>query len=291
MLSSLGSFLFAWFNTPFTVLLGISVLLALLQLIGLGGGDHDSDADADASVAVDHDLDLDHSIDLEHGLDVDHSVDVDHDIDLQHDLDVDHGADLDHSADVEHGASLQHDVVIDHDAAVDHGAGAGHDGQPGTLALLAYLGVGKVPLTVLLILLTGAIGLLGWILNSLVQTVFGGYPGIFFAAVLPVSLVVSGVVTARVARIIGNALPPISTTATRSEALVGIQGTVISPFVDTRYGMVHVRDRGGTLISVFATCEGEPIRRGEKVVLVRYDPAARTYVVTKAPAWSEATDF
>ncbi len=280
MLSSLGSFLFAWFNTPFTVLLGISLILALLQLIGLGGGDHDSDADTsvDHDVSLDHDMDVDHSVDLEHGVDVDHSVDVDHDVDLQHDLAV------------EHGAAVQHDVVLDHDAGVGHGAGAGHDAQ-GTLALLAYLGVGKVPLTVLLILLTGAIGLLGWILNSLVQAVFGGYPGIFFAAVLPVSLVVSGVVTARVARVIGNALPPISTTATRSEALVGIQGTVISPFVDARYGMVHVRDRGGTLISVFATCEGEPIRRGEKVVLVRYDPTARTYSVTKAPAWSEEANY
>jgi membrane protein implicated in regulation of membrane protease activity len=287
MLSSLGSFLFAWFNTPFTVLLGISVILALLQLIGLGGGDHDSDADADAGVAVDHDLD--HGLDVDHGVDVDHDVAIDHDMDLQHDLDVDH------SVDVDHGADLHHDVVLDHDAdlehGIDHGADAGHAGTPGTLALLAYLGVGKVPLTVLLILLTGAIGLLGWIFNSLVQTVFGGYPGIFFAAVLPVSLVASGVLTARVARVIGNALPPISTTATRSEALVGIQGTVISPFVDARYGMVHVRDRGGTLISVFATCEGEPIRRGEKVVLVRYDLTARTYAVTKAPAWSEEANY
>jgi membrane protein implicated in regulation of membrane protease activity len=281
MLSSLGSFLFAWFNTPFTVLLGISMLLALLQLVGLGGGDHDTDHDVDTSV--------DHDIDLDHGLDVEHGADLDHDVDLQHDLDVDH------SVDVDHGADLHHDMVLDHDAdlehGVDHGADGGHEGTPGTLALLAYLGVGKVPLTVLLILITGAIGLLGWILNSLVQAVFGGYPGIIFAAVLPVSLVASGVLTARVARVIGNALPPINTTATRAEALVGIQGTVISPFVDERYGMVHVRDRGGTLISVFATCEGEPIRRGEKVVLVRYDPTARTYTVTKAPAWSEATDF
>jgi membrane protein implicated in regulation of membrane protease activity len=278
MLSSLGSFLFAWFNTPFTVLLGISVILALLQLVGLGGGDHDSDGDADAG--VDHDMDLDHSVDFEHGVDVDHAVDLDHDVDLQHDVDLDHSADLDHDAAVEHS--------VDHD--VDHGADGGHEGAPGTLALLAYLGVGKVPLTVLMVLITGTIGLAGWVLNSVVQTVFGGYPGIFFAAVLPLSLVGSGVLTARVARIIGNALPPISTTATRSEALVGIQGTVISPFVDARYGMVHVRDRGGTLISVFATCDGEPICRGEKVVLVRYDPVLRTYTIAKAPIWSDGMD-
>jgi hypothetical protein len=57
---------------------------------------------------------------------------------------------------------------------------------------------------------------------------------------------------------------------------------VISPFVDDRYGMVHLRDDGGTLISVFATTEDEqPIARGDSVILLSYDIAQRRYLVTR----------
>jgi membrane protein implicated in regulation of membrane protease activity len=273
MFANAGSFLFAWFNAPFTLLLGISLLLALLQLIGLGGDHSDGDTDLDHDVDLDagaH-LDLDHDLAIDHDLDLDHSVDLDHDVDLQHDVDLEHGADVEHSADLDHSLS---------------GEAGGHDGGLSTLTLLAYLGVGKVPLTVLLVLLTGSIGLLGWVLNSLVQFFArGGYPGLLFAAVLPGSLLGAGLLTARVARIIGSALPPISTTAVRNEALVGSLGTVISPYVDQQYGQVHVRDRGGTLISIFAICgDPAPIRRGEKVVLLSYDPKSRLYTVTRAPA-------
>jgi hypothetical protein len=82
--------------------------------------------------------------------------------------------------------------------------------------------------------------------------------------------------------LIGRALPPVSTTATRAQALVGRPGTVISPFVDGRYGMVHLRDDGGTLISLFAITEDEaPIARGQSVILLSYDAAQRRYLVAR----------
>jgi hypothetical protein len=88
--------------------------------------------------------------------------------------------------------------------------------------------------------------------------------------------------TSRITRFIGRALPPVSTTATRAQAFVGKPGTVTSPFVDDRYGMVHLRDDGGTLISIFATTEDEkPIARGEEVILLSYDAARRRYLVTR----------
>lgn len=37
MLRDLLTFVFAWYNLPFTVLFGMGILLASLQLIGLGG--------------------------------------------------------------------------------------------------------------------------------------------------------------------------------------------------------------------------------------------------------------
>ncbi len=133
---------------------------------------------------------------------------------------------------------------------------------------------------VLIILMT--IGLLGWFLNGLAVGILGFFPGLLLLVTFLVSLVVGTLITSRVTRFIGRALPPISTTAMRVQALVGRSGTVISPFVDGRYGMVHLRDDGGTLISLFAVTEDEqPIARGESVILLSYDAAKRIYLVTR----------
>jgi membrane protein implicated in regulation of membrane protease activity len=186
------------------------------------------------------------------------SGDVDPDVDGDADVGTDADGDIDHE--------LDHDV--DHDVA----------GSP-TLAWLAFLGVGKAPVAVVLLLLFGAISILGWVFNSAVQSIFGGYPNPAFLPVLLFSLMGGAWITARVSRVIGRALPPISTTATRAQALVGKRGTVISPFVDARYGQVRVRDIGGTLINVFAVAHSSPIPKSTDVALVSYDAAQRRFVV------------
>jgi membrane protein implicated in regulation of membrane protease activity len=166
---------------------------------------------------------------------------------------------------------------VDHGA--DHEAGPAHAEG---FSLLAFIGVGKTPLMVVLLILFASIGLLGWLLNGIVQGIIGSFPGVLVFATLPVSIVAGTIFTSRVTRFIGQALPPISTTASRAQALVGATGTVISPFVDGKYGMVHLRDQGGTLISAFAvTDEAQPIPRGEQVLLVSYDAAQRRYRVTR----------
>jgi len=241
MTGSTWASLFTWYNLPFTLLLFACGVLAILQMIGLGGGD-----DSETGAEVDHDLDLDHGVDVDHDVDLDHSADLDHDLDHDVDHDLDHG-----------------DV-----------------GEPGVLTVLAFIGLGKAPLFVVLLIFFGAVGVIGWALNALITGVLGDYPGLAFAGVLPASIIGGGLISSRVARFIGRALPPISTTATRAQALVGRRGTVISPFVDEKYGMVRLRDAGGTLISVFAVQpSGEPIKRGCDVVLVAYDPAKKLYTV------------
>ena len=260
-MTNLLSFITAWYNLPFSILLILCVLLGVLQLVGLGGegSEHDADADTDADAGIDHDADLDHDADIDHDADLGHDADLDHD--LGHDLDHDVSHDVDH--DMDHGG--------------DHGADAG---SPGVLSVLAFIGMGKAPLAVVLLTLFGSIGILGWLLNSLALGAFGSYPGIVFAGVLPATLLGGGLISSRITRFIGRALPPISTTATRAQALVGRRGAVTSPFVDAKYGMVRVRDQAGTMISVFAVYTGsEPIKRGSEVVLVSYDAQRRIYTV------------
>ena len=263
MLNNITSFLFAWYNLPYTILLLVCIVLAGFQLLGFGG-----ERDSEGEAGVDHDTDLDQDAGLDHGADLDH------------DAELDHGADLDHDAELDHAADLEHDADHDVDHEVSHEAGG--DAAPGVLNVLAFIGLGKAPLMVVLLILFGAIGLLGWILNSILINVFGAYPGVAFAAVLPITLVTGMLISSRTARFIGRALPPISTTATRAQALVGRRGTVISPYVDEKYGMVHLRDDGGTLINIFAVIQdGESIKRGSEVALVAYDPVKKIYTVTK----------
>lgn len=60
MLTETLNFIIAWYNLPFTVMLGLCVLAAVLQLIGLDtDGDADADFDFDADVDADIDLDAD----------------------------------------------------------------------------------------------------------------------------------------------------------------------------------------------------------------------------------------
>ncbi len=249
MFTGVWDFIFAWYNLPFTFLLGLCVLLAGLQLAGLGG-DHDGDTDLDAEA----------------------DADIDTDVDMDADADLDGDADFDHD--------LDHDLDHDADHHVDHDA---HSGAGDGWSVLAFIGLGKAPLMVVLLILFGAIGILGWAANSVVRSVFGAYPGIAFAAVLPLSLIGGGLVSSRTARFIGRALPPISTTATRAQALVGKRGTVISACIDGRFGQVHVRDAAGTLISVFAVTDAdEPIPRGNQVVLIDYDVVKKQYLAVRA---------
>ncbi len=284
MLRDLLAFAFAWYNLPFTVLFAMGILLAGLQLTGLGAGD---DAHGDA----DHDADLDQGADLDHDAGLDHDVHLDHDADLDQGADFDQGAGLDHGAHLDHDADVDHGAHLDHDADLDHAADGGHAaehesgaGAPGSFSLLAFLGAGKAPLLVVLLILFESVALLGWLLNGLLAGVTGGaYPGPALFAVLPGALVIGSLVTARMARWVGHALPPISTTASRAQSLVGAHGTVISPLVDEQYGMVHLRDAGSTLITIFAVVQGEAaIKRGSEVILLAYDPVQRRYIVTLA---------
>lgn len=279
MNGSILSFVTAWYNLPFTILLILGAGIAVLQLVGLGG---EQDQEAGAGAQLDHDVDLDHDLDLSHDVELNHDLDLDHDVDLDHDLDLDHDVDLDHNMDLDHEVDVA--GHLDHEVAVHAGAGAEVDhAAPSIAGILAFLGVGKAPLLVVILMLFGLIGLIGLALNGGVHSILGFYPGWMFTLVLPISFSAGGVISSRIARLIGEVIPPISTTASRAQALVGMRGTVISPFVDQKYGQVHLRNEGGTLITIFAvTASEDPIRRGEEVVLVSYDPSQKFYLVTRS---------
>lgn len=224
MQGSLVNILTAWYNLPFSLMFMVSVIFAIVQVIGLGGesaaeSESGPDADADADVYADGDTDLD-------------------------------------------------------------AGGAGVPDASGMLGLLAFLGMGKAPFAVVLSLLLSSVAVSGWALNRIVETLFAPYPSVAFAGVLLLSVLAGAIVTSRGSRLLGRALPPVSTTATNERALVGRIGTVVSPAVDSAYGMVRLRDRSGTMINVFATSENSAaISQGANVMLTSYDENTKRFSV------------
>ena len=245
-MNTLWGFVTAWFNVPFTALFVLSLLMAVAQVFGLLG-EHDSDADADA----DADADVDVHVDVDSDIDLDTSGTLDTDHDLDHDGDADSDSDS--------------------------------DAELSPLSLFAFIGVGKAPLAIVLMLLFGATAVIGWLLNGLAATMGLANSILAFIAVLLLALLGGALVSSRLARIIGRALPPISSTASLAQDLVGKRGTVLSPYVDGRYGLIRVRDSGGTSINVFGVIAGSdsPIARNSTVVLASYNPAKKQYLVTK----------
>ncbi len=175
---------------------------------------------------------------------------------------------------------LDPDSDIDGDADGDADGDGGLDGNPVT-AILDFMGVGRVPLTIFLLLFTMVFGLSGWVTTRLI---FGDNPAPFLPLILGVWLTVfiwSGFVTGRLARLMAQLVPSTTTTATQRDQLVGRVGRVASPLVDAKYGQVKVRDAAGTLLTLFAITPADeiPIRRDSEVILVDFDPQRKLYTV------------
>jgi len=185
------------------------------------------------------------------------------------------GFDQDPEADVD----LDYDADVDVDMEADIETDV--DDLLGWAELLQFLGVGRIPVTMVLLLFLGGLGISGWVLNGLVLNIFSSYPN---RAIIPISVasIFIGVwVTSRTARFVGRVVPTFSTTATPVKRLVSRKGWISSPQIDESYGQVKVRDAGGTLITVFAIVDpGHPsLAYGTEVFLVEYDSARKLFIV------------
>src|SRR5262249_9454744 len=158
-------------------------------------------------------------------------------IDVHHDVDIDHDVDLDaHAPHAE--ADLDHDLHVAHNPA-------------GPVGVLSALGVGRIPLMLVLMGFLGSFGAVGLIINSLIGS---AYPSWGLIAVLLLSLVAAFPLTRALSGLLAR-IAPRSSTAVSIEQLVGRAGTVSSPSVSTTYGRVSVRDIYGTLHTVYAVIE------------------------------------
>ncbi|MBI2877713.1 MAG: DUF1449 family protein [Candidatus Tectomicrobia bacterium] len=186
----------------------------------------------------------------------------------------DHGPDVDAHVDtVAIETEVEADLEADHEADVHHGGG-------GLLAdLLSLLGVGQVPLGILLTMLCLLFGFIGFGVNQLLAgllPVWGFVPISLGAAALG-SLFLTG----SLARVVSRFLPAEESYVTSFEALAGQTGKVVLLCSPTE-GYAQVRDRYGNLQEVHCqSLEGRPLQKGQPILIVEVQPQERICLVVE----------
>jgi hypothetical protein len=186
--------------------------------------------------------------------DVDVDSDFDSDIDLDADVDVDLDVDVDVDADI--------------DTEVHGGAG---DLVAGPVAgFLGFIGLGKVPLSILITIFGYTFGLTGLIANDVFITDSGSVTAAF-AMSLGLSSLVSVVSLRLLSGLMHRYLPTLATAVVPRKKLIGLEGEASLP-INERVGEVQVYDQFGTLHNLACRVRpGQPeIAKGVNVILVGY---------------------
>jgi hypothetical protein len=203
-------------------------------------------------------------------------ADADGDIHADAHLDTDAHVDVDTDA----------DAHVDVDAETDSHADAAEGHVSLHSAAMAFLGVGRVPLSVLLTVLLMTWGATGFMVNQIAGPRLGAGPRPAMLSI-PVAALVSLALTRLLVRAIERWLPLNETTARRRHELLGRSGQAIFP-IDQRFGLAAVRDDRGELYQVPCQLDPkleEPIAKGAGVRLVAYSAKTKSFYVT-----SESSD-
>jgi len=199
-------------------------------------------------------------VDMDHEVDLDHDADLDHDLD--HEVDYDLAADHDADADADHGAD--HEVH-----ASSNGTHHGADHGEGIFkALLSLLGVGKVPITVLVQSFMIAWAIIGWNANIWLAKAMR-VPEVYILPSMAVSFFGALAVTRLMATCLHKLMPSSETYARSPLELLSASGTALFR-IDGSGGYADVYDEQGTLHRVRCRSRYGEVPKGAKVTLVDY---------------------
>ena len=243
-----------WYLSWWNLIFILPLLLALLY-VGIYAVSGLTFGEADAG----HDLDG-------HGdLDSDVHVDIDSDV---HDL---------HVADSDAPAHLESDTSADSHADAEHTS----DGRIGSHHVLSWLGLGRVPLSIVLMVLMISWGTIGFLINLALWRRTGTGPSVSSIS-LPAAIIGSLLFTRMITTFVARWLPTSETYVHRRHDLLGCTGEALFP-IDNRFGMVTVRDTDGDLFQVPCRVqEGQDsIPKGHRVRLVAYNGKQQVFYVTE----------
>jgi membrane protein implicated in regulation of membrane protease activity len=262
-----ADYLLAWWNLVFIVPFLLAVLyLAVYAVSGVtfGEGEMELAGDFHADIDADTDIDADADADLDHDLD----GDVDHDLE----------------AGAEHELNGEAHAAAESNGEAQAGGGSAPAGSarelPFHLGVMSWLGLGRVPLSILLMVLLITWGVIGFIANVILSPIMP-WPWMAVLGSLPAAALGSAFITRSVVRLVGHWMPTMETYARRTGELVGSAGEATYD-IDHQFGVAHVRDSRGDLFQVPCRVypDDKPIQKGSKVLLVDYDDDQKMFFVT-----------
>lgn len=171
---------------------------------------------------------------------------------------------------------------------------AGHGGDAGTGGdadadvdgggLWHGLGLGDVPVTISVSLIV----MLSWVGSLLVMHYIAGTAGWQRAIVLVVAIVIALPIAALLVRPLA---PVFAVKEAKSNAdYIGHGCTITTGSVDDNFGQATVED-GGTVLVIQVRCEHEgKLARGDKALIIDFDPARQAYVVESSADLLAASD-
>ena len=148
----------------------------------------------------------------------------------------------------------------------------GEADAPETLSLskaLAFVGIGKVPVLMVLMSFLATFGLGGFLVQEAAAALSGGY--LPLAAAVPAAGVAAVLCTGRLAALLARILPSEETTAVSKDSLIGRKATInFGDATFTRNAQAKVTDRHGNVhyVQVMASSPEELLPEGSEIALV-----------------------
>jgi len=180
------------------------------------------------------------------------------------------------------GADVDTDVG-EADVDVDTDVDADTDAFPALERALAFINVGKVPLTIVISTFMLFWGITGFACNGIVQQAFGSFPSVFILVSCGAAFVVGITATKFLSGVIARLFPEVETYSSNNEALLGLTAQVVSGQVTPKFGRAKVKDQYGNVLTVFCKIvEGKEVpKRGDEVVLIDYDASDNKFEVAR----------
>jgi len=253
--------LFAWYNLIFIVPFVVALLyVGIYALTGLTFGEADVHAEADVDVDADAHIELDGHVEAPAHVESEAHFDADADADMDADADA-------------------------HVETEAHMESHGHEGSvaPGSVlaGFLSLLGVGRVPLSLILMVLLLSWGMVGVIANMVLSEKYQDEK-IIAAISIPVAFVGSLLCCRLLTAAMVRWFPTHESYIQRRHELLGSVGEVILP-VDANFGMAAVRDEYHDLFHVACRINAnqQALEKGTKVKLVAYNGKQKVFYVAQ----------
>ena len=146
---------------------------------------------------------------------------------------------------------------------------------------MTLLGIGRCPFSIIIMSFCFLFSVIGFSSNVVLKRVLP-VPVVFGSISYGFSFVAGFLLTGSLARLIGRILPTKETYVHKSTELVGKTGKAVYDFKDGK-GFIQVYDPSGTLMEKPAVCHDSQIKKGQQVIIAKWEKQNNRFLVAAAP--------